>query len=92
MFAKNPDRSNVNEMTKSIAERLSEYTQFKSHAYHVSREEAQEIGLHVDDLEVDQQFQDLVLSLYYATTHTFNGMAAMKIIENQNHCEPIWNF
>jgi len=84
MFAKNPDRSNVNEMAKSIAERLSEYTQFKSHAHHISREEAQEIGLHVDDLEADQQFKDLVLSLCHATTHTFNGAAAVKIIEKQN--------
>lgn len=71
-------------MAKSLAERLSDHTQFKSHAHHISREEAQEIGLHVNDLEAVQQFQDLVLSLYYATRHTFNGAAAVKIIENQN--------
>jgi len=38
----------------------------------------------IDDLEADQTFQDLVLSIYHATTHTFNGSPAVKIIENQN--------
>ncbi|MEA2035488.1 MAG: hypothetical protein U9N40_08420 [Euryarchaeota archaeon] len=58
-------------MAKSLAERLSDHTQFKSHTHHISREEAQEIGLHVNYLEAVQQFQDLVFSLCHATTHTF---------------------
>ncbi len=68
----------------TIAERLSDHTTFKSHGHHINRDEARDIGLIIEDLETDQTFQDLVLSIYHATTHTFNGSAAVKIIENQN--------
>jgi len=64
--------------------RLSDHATFKSHGHHINRDEARAIGLTIDDLEGDQVFQDLVLSVYHATTHTFNGTAAVKIIENQN--------
>ena len=36
----------------------------------------------MEHLEEDQQLQDLVLSVFHASTHTFNGTAAVKIIEN----------
>jgi hypothetical protein len=67
-----------------IANRLSDHAIFKSHAHHINRDEARAFGLTIDDLESNQVFQDLVLSVYHATTHTFNGTAAVKIIENQN--------
>jgi len=81
MFREYPEASG---MAITIAERLSDHTTFKSHGHHISRDEAREIGLIIDNLEGDQTFQDLVLSIYHATTHTFNGSAAVKIIENQN--------
>lgn len=34
------------------------------------------------DLEDDQLSQDLFLSVFHAVTHTFNGTAAVKVIEN----------
>ena len=40
------------------------------------------MGLIIEDLEDDQEFQDLILSVFHATTHTFNGTNAVKIIEN----------
>jgi len=42
------------------------------------------MGLIIEDLEDDQEFQDLILSVFHATTHTFNGTNAVKIIENHN--------
>jgi len=40
------------------------------------------MGLIIENLEDDQEFQDLILSVFHATTHTFNGTNAVKIIEN----------
>ena len=40
--------------------------------------------LRIEYLEKDSQLQDLVLSVFHATTHTFSSTPAMKIIENQN--------
>ena len=36
----------------------------------------------IRNLEDDEQFQDLSLSVFHATTHTFMGTAAIKIVEN----------
>jgi hypothetical protein len=67
---------------RSIARSLTDHARFKSHGRHISRERAREMGLKVMDLEQDQTLQDLVLSVYHATTHTFDPTTAVKIIEN----------
>ena len=41
-----------------------------------------DLGLMIKDLEEDQGFQDLVLCVFHATTHTFSGTSVSKIIEN----------
>lgn len=64
-----------------IAEYLSEHGNFKSHARHIDQKKAKETGLAVEDLEGDQKLQDLVLSVFHATTLSFEAGAA-KIIEN----------
>ncbi len=69
---------------QATANSLSDHARFKSHGHHISRDEARSFGLIVEDLESDQILQDLVLSVYHATTHTFNATSAIKIIENQN--------
>lgn len=79
MFAKN---SNSQEISKDIATYLSNHTEFKTHAKHINRDVAKSKGLIIEDLELDQQFQDLVLSVFHATTHTFSGTGMVKIIEN----------
>jgi hypothetical protein len=38
--------------------------------------------LNIAHLEDDQVVQDLILSVFHATTHTFSGTPAVKIIEN----------
>lgn len=67
---------------RSISEILSDYQYFKSHSRHISIDEAKKIGLAVEELEDDQEFQDLVLSVFHATTITFDKTSAVKIIEN----------
>lgn len=69
---------------RSIAKALRDHKRFKSHARHISRDQARAMGLVVTDLESDQTLQDLVLSVFHATTLAFDNPAgAVKIIENQ---------
>lgn len=69
---------------EDIAKSLAEHKTFLSHARHVSRETAKDLfSLEIDYLEEDQTFQDLVLSVFHATTITFQG-GVLKIIENHN--------
>ena len=70
------------EKAKGIATWLSDHGEFKSHGRHIPRSEVERRGLRVQYLEQDQQLQDLFLSVFHATTHTFSGTAAVKIIEN----------
>jgi len=70
------------EKARRIARWLSDHRRFKSHGRRIPRDELLRRGLRVDALETDQQLQDLVLSVFHATTHTFDGTPAVKIIEN----------
>lgn len=71
------------EEAKEVAKTLANHSLFKSHRRHIGREQAKGIGLKIDDLESDQKLQDLVLSVFHSTTHTFDATSAVKIIENQ---------
>ncbi len=79
-------RSDPNAATKAqaIARFLSDHKYFKSHARHISRDDARRIEMRILNLEDDQVLRDLVLSCFHATTHTFNMTPAVKIIENNN--------
>ena len=63
---------------------FASFTEFGSHGRRVSRDDARAQGINVTDLEDDDALQDLVLSVYHATSHTFGGTPAVKLIENQN--------
>lgn len=65
-----------------VAESLNDHHDFKSHSRFISRSQARDIGLVVDELETDQKLQDLVLSVFHAVNHTFGGTQAVKIVEN----------
>lgn len=67
---------------RTIARQLADHTRFKSHGRPIHRDAAKDMGLRIADLEGDQVFQDLVLSVFHATTHTFANTAAVKVIEN----------
>ena len=79
MFKGEPDAEKT---ARSIAGKLRDHGSFKSHGRHITRDRAQAMGLVIVPLEADQQFQDLVLSVFHATTHTFTGTGCVKIIEN----------
>jgi hypothetical protein len=65
-----------------IAHKLADHATFKSHSRFIDRNQAKAFGLVVDDLEADQGLQDDLLSVFHATSHTFNAAPAAKIIEN----------
>lgn len=75
--------ANSDQKAQAIAEWLADRDNFRSHSKHISRWEAEERGLCIEHLEADQKAQDLFLSVFHATTHTFSGTPAAKIIENQ---------
>jgi hypothetical protein len=66
-----------------VADWLSAHGTFYSHGRHIPRKELEDKGFEVEHLEADQQLQDLVLSVFHATMHTFSGTAGVKIVENQ---------
>lgn len=80
MFAK---KSNRKKLASSVSNYLSNHKNFKTHSRHIDREQARKQGLVIENLETDQVFQDLVLSIYHATTLTLATTAAVKIVENQ---------
>ncbi|HOI55672.1 MAG TPA: ATP-dependent Clp protease proteolytic subunit [Phycisphaerae bacterium] len=67
---------------KAIADWLGQHGHWKSHSRHIPREELRNRGLRIEDLEKDNKAQDLILSVFHATTHTLQASTAVKIIEN----------
>lgn len=63
---------------------LADHQKHKSHGRHLDRDDCKKLRLNIFDLEIDQTFQDLVLSVFHASTLTFTVTPAAKIIENQN--------
>ena len=79
MFGKSRNRVH---QAKSISSWLADHKHFKSHSRHISRETLSKKGLIVRELEADNLLQDLVLSVFHATTLTFTGLSVEKIVEN----------
>ena len=79
MFKNLDDRS---ERAEGVASWLANHKNFKSHSRHIARSDVEENGLTVHKLEDDEVFQDLSLSVFHATTHTFSNTSAVKIVEN----------
>ena len=50
---------------------LSDHKHFKSHSRHIPRDELAARQVRVEPLEDDQRAQDLVLSVFHATSHVF---------------------
>ncbi len=73
---------NAVERATSIASWLADHAQFKMHGRHINRERLREKGMNIWNLEQDKDQQDFILSIFHATTHTFNLSPAVKIIEN----------
>lgn len=69
-------------LSEEISDWLADHQTFKSHGRHISRDELRSHKLKVTDLEDDDKLQDLALSVFHATTHTFSGTGVTKIVEN----------
>lgn len=68
---------------EAISNWFAEHQNFKSHSRHISRDDLEDQGLVITRLENDEKLQDASLSVFHATTHTFTGTPAVKIVENQ---------
>jgi len=75
-------KKNAKKLASRLAKYLSDHRGFKTHSRHIDRNEASKRGLVIENLETDQVFQDLVLSIYHATTLTLSSTGAVKVIEN----------
>jgi hypothetical protein len=78
------DKDEKNRKVDTIKKELCDHAISLSHARHLSFQKCKEIGLIVEELETDQKFQDLVLSLHHITMQTLATTSAYKIIENHN--------
>ena len=65
-----------------ISDWLADHQNFKSHSRHIPRIDVEAQGLTVTRLENDERLQDLALSVFHATTHTFSVTPAVKIVES----------
>lgn len=73
---------NDNEKAKTISEHLSEHENFNAHGKKLDSDYMKGLGLNITDLESDQTFQDLALSVFHATEICFKLTAAVKIVAN----------
>lgn len=76
------DRRDKATKARRIAKWLADHRRWKSHGRHIPRDMLEQKGLTIEHLEQDQTAQDLFLSVFHTTTHTFAATHAVKIIEN----------
>ncbi len=83
MFADFP-KEQREEKSEILANYLTDHATHLTHSRGVFRSELRNFDprLRLSDLESDQQLQDLVLTVYHATMHTFGHTEAAKIVEN----------
>lgn len=79
MFKKDRDKT---AKAYRVAHWLADHGHWKSHNRHIPRNILKRKGLKIEFLEMSQKCQDLFLSVFHATTHTFSATPAVKIIEN----------
>lgn len=70
---------------KKIIKHLTEKKTTKNHGRHIGLEEAKSLfGKHIVELEADQEFQDLVLTVHHASAITLQATGCYKMIENHD--------
>lgn len=75
----NLDEQAAEEMSKPFVE----HSETKSHSRHLSIDQCKQIGLNIENLEKDNDFQDLILSLHHIYMIYFDKSTAFKAVENQ---------
>jgi len=68
---------------ENMSKPFVDHSESKSHSRHFSIEQCKKFGLNILDLEADNEFQDLVLSLHHAYMIFFDKSTAIKAVENQ---------
>lgn len=79
MFRADDDRQ---AKAKTLSDWLAAHSEHKTHGRHIVRKDLRAHGMVVDNLEDEQQFQDIILSIFHATTHVFAATPTVKIVEN----------
>ena len=79
MFKEEPERA---KKAERISKWLADHKHFKSHSRHISRDKLEDRQLKILPLERDKVMQDLSLSVFHATAHTFVGTPVVKIVES----------
>jgi hypothetical protein len=74
-----------------VCDELNNHQTTYTHSRHIHLDKAQRMGLKVIELEADQTFQDLVLTIHHSYMHTFGSAPVAKIIENHDGNAMLWN-
>lgn len=69
-------------LATKISDHLSDHGNFNAHGKKLDSDYMKNLGLTIVDLESDQKFQDLVLSIFHSTELCFMQTAAVKIVAN----------
>jgi hypothetical protein len=85
MFKDITDETKRLEIAQKITGELADHSVTKSHSRHYSAKKCSELGLKVQMMEEDDDFQDKILSLHHACIHSLSSTDAVKIIESQNN-------
>jgi len=78
------DNPNKKKIVAKIIKELTSHSITLSHSRHLSDEKCKELGLVVESLEDNQDFQDAILTIHHTFMHTLTATPAFKIIENHN--------
>ncbi|WP_052125148.1 SDH family Clp fold serine proteinase [Vibrio sinaloensis] len=88
MFSGDPDAETK---ADSVVSALNNHEDTFAHARHIHLAQIRELGLVVSELEDDQNFQDLVLTVHHSYMHTLGGTTVMKAIENNTGRGVFWH-
>jgi membrane-bound ClpP family serine protease len=73
---------NAQQKAKKIVKALTAYRANKGHNRHIHFEDCEKMGLKVEKIEADPEFQDLVLTVHHCYMHALMNTPSFKIIEN----------
>jgi hypothetical protein len=69
---------------EAVAKHFNATQVHKNHSRRIDRDEARNLGVVVEDLEPNQEFQDAVLTAYHVASLNFSVTKAVKFLANQN--------
>jgi hypothetical protein len=76
------DEANPTPKVDKVLSVLADHALTKSHARHLSMQGCINIGLIIEQMELEHDLQDAILSVHHSALITLTNSAAYKIIEN----------